>query len=209
MSEIKRGKFIVVEGLDGSGKTTQVQLLKEKMEELHGETMLFKNVSDGRIGKTIRSVLDPQNQLYVNNLQMACLFIAELYVVANKINAYLDHGVNVICDRWTYSTLAYAGYTDADRELIRGMYSKLLAPDIVIYLDVDPKTAIGRINARGEAKELYEDVGKLAAIGNRYTVNVFLDTSNLIVIDKDMNAGKKPQDICDYTMYRVQEIFKA
>ena len=203
---MKRGIFIAYEGIDGSGKTTQVDLLKERMTEQHGLTKLFKNVSPSAIGKTIRTVLDSDSGLYVNNLQMACLFIAELYVVAKEIEECLDLGINVICDRWTYSTLAYAGYTHSDRAHIVGMYQRILNPDIVIYLDVDPKTSIERINARGEAKELYEDEGKLAAIGNRYTTTVFLKTPNLIVVNKDMNAGTKPEAISDYIMYRVQEI---
>lgn len=202
---MERGKFIAYEGIDGSGKTTQVELVKAFMTEQHGETVLFKNVSPSPIGVTIRTVLDPDNKLYKNNLQMACLFIAELYVVAEKIEECLAKGINVICDRWTYSTLAYAGYTHSHRELILGMYEKILVPDVVVFLDVDPETSIKRINSRGESKELYEDVAKLKTISDRYRNDIVKELDNLVHIDIEMNDTESPDAISRYTMYRINE----
>ena len=175
---MERGKLIVVEGIDGCGKDTQIDLIYSYMLMQGMRVMKRSNISDLASGKYLRKILSDTN-LKLNNFELAKLFITELIEVSSEIDILLEEGINVVCSRWFYSTLAYAGTTDEEYVYIQKLISEsnLLNPDLTIYLNVTPSTAMERINSRGENKEIYEEIDKLSLIHERY-YKVFSDMIN-------------------------------
>jgi dTMP kinase len=209
----KKGKLIIVEGLDGCGKDTQIDMIVERLNNENIKTVKRTNVSDSPVGKAIREILSGSNPEYVIcNRQLAALFIAELHIVAREIKSQLEQGINVICSRWFTSTLAYAGKTESEfRDILHmgctdtttlykdesdvfedyqtkyKMDKFEVEPDFFIYLDIDPEEALNRINSRNESKEIYEDIEKLEVIKELYTkvLVTFCDTYEDVVLDAE------------------------
>lgn len=167
-----KGKLIVVEGIDGCGKDTQIDMLVDSLNDNGYESVKRANVSTSPTGRVIREVLS-KPELYVSNMQMATMFMTELYLVDKEIKELLNSGTNVIMSRWYYSTLAYAGKTLSDYLTIKELATFLTCvPDDLIYLDIPVSEAISRITKRDSETdkklELYESENKLTAISKKY-----------------------------------------
>ena len=165
-------KLIVYEGIDGCGKDTQINLMNDKLKSLGYDTIVLSNVSDSPIGKSIREVLS-NKEYYISSMQMACLFLSELFLVDKQIKEHLNNGKTVIMSRWFYSTLAYAGDKLNDYLTINDISDRLICkPDYLVYLDIDPETAMERITKRDDTTdkklELYENTSRLARIHKKY-----------------------------------------
>lgn len=186
-----RGKLIVFEGIDGCGKTTQIEKLKTYLIENELKVYCINNVTGGKIGKLIRDVIGPDHkELYINNYQIANLFLAELHIVARRVHDLINSGYNVICSRWWYTTLAYAGTTDNEFKAILGMCQYEIEPDIVFYLNIDPKQAYKRIHKRAIELEVFERLDKLIQYRIRYTkaLNQAADTTKIYNLDANGNT---------------------
>jgi len=163
-----KGKLIIFEGIDCCGKTTQIDNLVEYYNSKNIKTISMSNVSSSPVGKAIRKVLSTPKYV-VNNLQMAFLFISELYIVVEEIKKQLNKGVNVVLSRYIYSTLAYAGSKIEEFDLIEQSWVSDLKPDTIIYLDIDPKIALERLHSReNEVIEVYENIDKLSKVYDTY-----------------------------------------
>jgi dTMP kinase len=152
--------FAVFEGLDGSGTSTQLALLKQKLANraFNGQafTATFEP-TDGAIGKLIRSVL--KNELVLRADTLARLFAADrgehLYA-ADGIVERCRRGELVICDRYTLSSLVYQGI-ECGVELPRSLNSSFPAPELLIFFDIDPRLAQDRMAAR-PSLEIFEHI---------------------------------------------------
>jgi dTMP kinase len=148
-----RGKFITFEGIDGSGKTTQMRLLAEHLRaEGH---VVFETVEPGgtAIGQQIRRILlDSANQDLRPTAELLLYFASRAQNIEQCILPALQASNTVLCDRFTDSTLAYQGYA-------RGLGAEIvvalervacqgLTPDLTLLIDVDVETAIARMRAR-------------------------------------------------------------
>lgn len=155
-----KGKFIVIEGIDGCGKTTQVESVVKALTSRWISAVEMSNVSTSPIGIAIRKVLDDP-QYVVSSRQLACIFASELFITNEVIRKTLESGTWVVCSRWHYSTLAYAGSKKENYDLIEHIYrDNILNPDVLIYLDIKPDDAIKRIDSRDVGRDIYENVKK-------------------------------------------------
>ena len=198
------GKLIVYEGIDGCGKDTQINLMNDKLKSLEYDTIVLSNVSDSPIGKSIREVLS-NKEYYISSMQMACLFLSELFLVDKQIKEYLNNGKTVIMSRWFYSTLAYAGDKLNDYLAIKDISDRLICkPDYLIYLDIDPEIAMERITKRDDTTdkklELYENTSRLARIHNKYElvldmVSFEMKYTNIIKVDASKTIEEVFTDI--------------
>lgn len=214
-----KGKFIVIEGIDGSGKTTQVSMLKDRLdnEKFH----FTREVSDGPIGKLIRdSYLSGKRKCDERIINMLCAADRLDHITNNEdgINLYLNNGINVICDRYYLSTLAYNSYMMNSREDVidsihdsieMNNYSiELLVPDVTIYINLDPLEALRRINGGRNDVSVYENTTKLVKIHDTYNIaieilsNTFGD-EDIICIDANNLSTSELNDviyviICEY-----------
>jgi len=148
--------FVVFEGGDGSGTTTQLSRLAERLKNTE-KPVFFPTFepTDGQIGKLIRSAL--KKDLILKPETLAMLFAADRNEHLNSQNGILAHvnrGELVVSDRFVLSSLVYQGI-ECGNELPNVLNSRFAAPELTIFLDVDPKIAINRMSKRGSL-EIYE-----------------------------------------------------
>ena len=190
-------KFIVVEGSEGVGKSTQIKTIKLFLEEHKIEYILTREPGGTSFGESIRSIILDQNN-DTDNLTDSLLFYASRYENYNKIILpALKNGKTVICDRFHYSTLVYQGIV-GDDELVKkihnifdSIFSKSI--DHIIYLYTDPEESLKRISRRSitdkfESRGL-EYLNKL----NKAYESIFSNIENVIQLDtsRDKEITKK------------------
>jgi len=163
-----RARFIVLEGIDGAGTTTQARRLAEALERRGTPVCLTCEPTPGPVGKLIRQAL--QHKLVAENGEgvrpvswstMALLFAADrLDHVDSVIAPALSAGRTVVCDRYVLSSLAYQSVTSPAGEgavpWIRDLNARALRPDLTIVLDVSDEVAAERRAARGGPAEMFE-----------------------------------------------------
>ncbi len=162
-----KGKFIVFEGLDGCGKTTQAKKLGLFLRKTKHKVFLTKEpTKDNKFGKKIDKVLHHKEKISPFELQK--LFIKDReWHLKNVIEPALKKGKIVICDRYFFSTVAFGGI-DIDMEKLIKLNDKFLMPDLTIFLDVRPKICIERIFKRKKEVGFFEKEKKLEKVYKNY-----------------------------------------
>jgi dTMP kinase len=160
------GRFVVIEGIDGSGTTTQVARLAERLRAARIAVRATREPSDGPIGTLVRQVLTGRVVVPGGRAPgwatMALLFAADrMDHVESEIEPFASEGGVVLSDRYDASSLAYQSVSSgADArealEWIRSLNRYVRRPDLTIVLDVLPDVAADRRAQRGEAAQLYE-----------------------------------------------------
>jgi len=148
-----KGKFITIEGCDGSGKTTQGLLLKKTFEELNIPFLLTREPGGTYISEQIRDIiLNKKNKKMVWRTEALLYAASRSQLVGEEIIPSLAEGVHVICDRYVDSTLAYQGYGRGLNLLelidINFFATNGLKPDLTILLDIDPGETVKRRSGR-------------------------------------------------------------
>ena len=158
-----KGTFICIEGLDGSGKTTQTKILTQKLRKSHN-AVYTTEPSRGKIGTFIRnSYLYGEKRL--SSVIEALLFAADrIEHVETEVLPALHQGKLVISDRYLYSSLAYQGAAGLSLEWIEKINKHALRPDLAVFIDVDPKTAIYRLKPNKSVMENMETQQKVRKI---------------------------------------------
>jgi len=176
---IKKGIFLVIEGLDGSGKTTQATLIAEKLSKNYN-VLLTAEPSRGKIGTFIRDrCLYEQARLPTET--EALLFAADrIEHMQTELKPALEDGKLVICDRYVYSSLAYQGSAGLSLDWIKTINARALQPDFSIFIDVAPEKVIERLQRKKSIMETLETQTKVREIYLKY-----VDEGELIRIDGD------------------------
>ncbi|MFQ5762948.1 MAG: dTMP kinase, partial [Candidatus Bathyarchaeia archaeon] len=152
MQKPRRGVFIAVEGIDGSGKTTQSYLLVNQLRQLGYRTEYTAEPTYGPVGNIIRLHLSRGKSRRAE--WEALLFAADRYHhIQETILPKLKRGITLVSDRYVYSSLAYQGAAGVDLEWIRRLNRFAPKPDLTLYLDVDPKASLGR---KTEGRTVFE-----------------------------------------------------
>lgn len=161
MSTTKPGLFVTFEGLDGSGKTTQMRLLANHLRH-RGDTVI-ETVEPGgtRAGGGIRSILlDPSNHNLGATAELLLYFAARAQNVDEILTPAVAAGHIVLCDRWTDSTFAYQGYGRRLGEEIVNQLDAIACrgrkPDLTIWVDIDLETGLHRATARNRETDSAE-----------------------------------------------------
>jgi dTMP kinase len=140
-----KGKLIIIEGIDGSGTTTQSFLLYKNLKKKFKKVLLTKEPQNKKIINLIKETKDPVADLF--------FFLADRFLHYKKLKKFLEKGYIIISDRSFPSTYAYQFYYGGLRKIFKEDIIKKLdkisrnniEPDLVIILDIDPKTAIKRL----------------------------------------------------------------
>ncbi|KAK0488512.1 thymidylate kinase-domain-containing protein [Armillaria novae-zelandiae] len=155
-----RGAFIVIEGLDRSGKTTQTADLREKLAASGNAVKLHKFPDrTTSIGKMIDSYLQSKSDLDDHAIHL--LFSANRWELASTIEDILESGTTVLCDRYAFSGIAFSASKGLPYEWCRSPDIGLPAPDLVLFLDITPEKARergGYGNERYEKEEMQRKV---------------------------------------------------
>lgn len=170
----KQGYFIVLEGIDGAGSTTQAELLAKYFIEKNEKVIVSPEPSSGKIGKLLREFLAHQNSFNNQDLydqQMAYLFAADRhYHVYNNIDGVqkmLKENTNVITTRYYFSSLAYNAKTLKDFQFVSLLNQNFPPPHFLIYLDIPVDIALFRISHR-HSLEIYETKEKLTQVKENF-----------------------------------------
>jgi len=152
---MSKGLFITFEGIDGCGKSTQLNLLKDEFTKQGIEFIEVREPGGTAVGEKIRTILlDKANDSMTRMAELLLFEAARAQITEEVIIPALNKGVNVICDRFYDSTTAYQGYankmgTDLT-DFLNLKATNETYPDITILLDIDPNKAYERRAQRGE-----------------------------------------------------------
>ena len=187
---MKESLFIVFEGIDGSGKSTQAKLSFDYLKKHNCDAVFFAEPSSGKYGQLIRKELASKKELDAD--YMLNLFIKDRQDdVDNNILPSLNEGKIVVLDRYYYSNAAYQGAMNLDTETIlqQNIMQNFPKPDRVYFIDISVQTAMERINARlSNSKEVFEKFPFLEKVKANYSK--LIDESFLVV-----NAERGIDDI--------------
>ena len=195
------GRFIVFEGIDGSGKTTQARMLAAALESRGYKVRLTAEPTELPTGRALRAALGGSVKL--SECQMATLFVEDR--IAHNvepdvgINALVERGEIVICDRYYYSTLAYQGHS-TDYGWVKAMNlecPEIRKPDLCIYIDLLPEQSLERIAKGRDSVEIYENVETLTKVRQQF-LSVIEDigkTDKICVIDGYRMPDEVARDI--------------
>ena len=156
-----KGLFVTFEGIDGSGKSTQVTSLRRSLEDKGIQVIVIREPGGTRIGEKIRSILlDKANTDMSSRTELMLYEAARSQIVDEVILPSLKEGKVVICDRFFDSTIAYQGYArGVDLEainLLNQFAAGGLQPDLTFLLDLPVKAALDRIHIRVGEKDRLE-----------------------------------------------------
>ncbi|WP_324735502.1 dTMP kinase [Thermococcus sp. SY098] len=191
------GIFIVIEGIDGAGKSTQAKLLTKWFEKRGYEVVLTKEPTDTAFGKLIRKlVLTGGREGIIDGAKIsheaeALLFAADRAEHVKKlIEPSLKAGKVVISDRYFYSSLAYQWARGLDLEWLINLNKFAIRPDLVILLDLPVKESMKRINGR----QLKSEFDRIAELQKRVREN-YLKLVEMFPEMKIVNALASIEDI--------------
>lgn len=166
----ERGRFIVFEGLDGAGTTTQARRLLSRLQASGLEAALSNEPTGGDLGRVIRRILRGEYQPggpYQERIT-ALLFAADrLDHVGAHVEPLVAAGAQVISDRYVGSSLAYQS-SFCDPGWVAELNRYAVTPDLTIFLDVAPELGLERVSARAEARERYEALATQVAVHEAY-----------------------------------------
>ena len=178
--------YICLEGIDGSGKTTQIELIVKWLDECGLEVLRVFEPTDSPAGRLIRELLQNPNATSDNfQKTLALLFAADRIMLMEKIKEEEKTGRIVLSDRCFYSSMVYQNGTDWIAEINK--FAK--KPDIVLLMDIDPETAISRC----EGKDSFEDMKFLSKIRKKYLE--LADKEDFIVVNANNGLNKVHDDI--------------
>lgn len=157
---MKKGLFITFEGIDGCGKTTQLNMLKEMLEKDGYKVITTKEPGSGNLGSEIRKILLHAKETIANKAEMFLFLADRAQHVEMIIKPEIEKGNIVLCDRHTDSTVAYQGYgRNQDVNLLtelNDIATSTLKPDLTLLYDVSPETSSLRV---GREKDRMESEG--------------------------------------------------
>ncbi|MCU0653496.1 MAG: dTMP kinase [Candidatus Pacebacteria bacterium] len=200
------GKFIAIEGIDGTGKSTQAAMLANLFLGHDGITMcLTAEPSQFMVGGLVRSRLLGEWFCTPECLQL--MFAADRAEhLAKEIVPRLKEGISVVSDRYFLSSLAY-GAVDCDLDWLGHVNSRFIVPDLTIFLDADAKICAQRIADNGKSIELFEGSEVLEKVHKNYLAAIGLFEKEMPLAIIDGNSEK--QIVFENVKKAVQNLFTA
>lgn len=208
-TEKKKGRFIVFEGIDGSGKSTQIRFLSERLKKEGISCYTTMEPTDAPIGSLIHQIMI--GRMKTDNKVIAALFAADrLDHLLNEVNGLVskvEEGTTVISDRYYLSSYAYHS-VDMPMEQVVAMNAAsrdLLKPDIHIFIDVDPDTSVQRIANNRQHTELFEKKSRLIKTRECYleAIKKIKDEEYIVIVDGTQSV----EEIAEAIWKNVKEFF--
>lgn len=193
------GRFIVLEGLDGSGQDTQGRLLKILLSFAGYPIVLSNEPTDGQIGQRIRRILRKE-EIIKDPLEFQKLYVQdreedqEFLIVPT-----LKKGTNLILIRYAFSTVAFGGI-NVDMDILKEMNKDFILPDLIILLNASPEVCLERIGKRNQGFEFFETEKKLAQVRKNYLSLV--DEFDIRVV----NGELKIEEVFDQIVQIIKEV---
>lgn len=199
---METGYFLVIEGIDGSGKSTLVANLATRLQANGHPNLTFAEPTREATGLYLRRFL--RGEIQLSKEQQLQAFIEDRKVsVAKNIKPTLKAGKHVLLDRYCYSTAAYQAnhqYTP-QTILAQNMDQNFPTPDLLLYLEIEPKNALQRILARGNQQETFETLTELERIADNYCK--ILPTHTIY-----LNAARTAEQLLEAAYSQVENFLK-
>lgn len=200
--------FIALEGIDGSGKSTQVKLLASKLEQEGHKVYTTCEPTEGPIGRMIREIFN--HRMEGDQRTIAALFVADrlehLLSKQSGIVKMLEEGYTVITDRYYFSSYAYHSvHMDMDWVIEANKFSaQILRPDLNVYIDISPDVSMSRIKKDRSSVEMYETLENQKIVYSKYAEAFEKQKSveRIVSIDGD----QMPDKIAGEIWQQVQSI---
>ena len=198
---MRNNLFIALEGIDGSGKSTQTKLLAEKLVASRHKVHATFEPTDRPIGAMIRQIL--RGEMKADDRTIAGLFVADrldhLLNEDNGIIKKLEQGTTVITDRYYFSSYAYHG-THMNMDWViaaNAMSAEILKPDVNVFIDVTPEISMQRVSRNRASTELYETLENLTNVRAKFfeAFEKLKDTERVVIINGDQPIEKIGEDI--------------
>jgi dTMP kinase len=211
LGEKNKGRFIVFEGIDGSGKSTQIKNISKRLEILGNKIYSTFEPTDGPIGSLIRQMLS--GKVATDQRTIASLFAADrtdhLVNQENGVCLKVDQGEMVLCDRYYFSSYAYhAQYIDMEWVIhANSLNADILRPDVTIFIDVDPDLCFERIKSSRSNFDMYEKIDVMKKVRANYfqAFDVLKDLEKIIIIDGNTTMER----VEDKIFNEVKKIIKG
>jgi dTMP kinase len=187
--------FIVIDGIDGSGKTTQVALLKKYLESKNHDVFVTSEPTNGEFGKEIEKILRQKRAAHVSKEKWLELFTKDRQENIKKIRGALDDRKIVICDRYYYSTLAYQLEEDEWQDYA----SRFLIPNIIFIFDCPVELALNRVKEKysltGEKKAYFEKLNILKKVRKKFLLLPNYLNDNIKILNSSGSIQEISKDI--------------
>lgn len=157
------GKLIVFEGIDGMGKSSQLQLLAAALRQRNLPVVVTREPTDGPQGLVIREMLKKRAR-YSPQEELAAFIADRRWHVGEFLRPQLDAGKHVLCDRYYLSTIAYQGAMGLDVQEIIAAHSFAPPPDLALLFDAEPSVGVARIHRRGDTPNDFERLNYLEKV---------------------------------------------
>lgn len=196
-----RGKFITLEGIEGSGKTTQLEFIVEYIEKNAKQVVCTREPGGTIVGEKIREILLDNNLPAMHSdTELMLMFAARVEHIKQVIEPALNDGKWVVCDRFYDATYAYQGY-GRDISLnrideLRSFSIGTLEPDITFLLDVSLDVSMQRVASRG-SKDRFENekIDFYKKVRNGYLTIARQNNKRVCLIDADKNIADVQSEI--------------
>ena len=202
--------FIAFEGIDGSGKSTQVKLLTQYLTNKGHKVYATCEPTDSPIGKMIRDIFN--HRMEGDHKVIAALFAADrlnhLLNSTDGILKKLDEGYTVITDRYYFSSYAYHSVHDIEMDWViqaNALSAELLKPDLNIYIEMDPQVSMKRLTSGRTHIEIYETLENLVKVKEKYELafEKLKDSENIFKV----NGNRTPEEVSAAIIQKITTIF--
>ena len=205
----EKGYFISFEGIDGSGKSTQIKHLAQFLENLGFAVVITREPGGSIGGEQIRNLLlQGETDRWSAETEILLFTAARRDHLERIILPALEDGKVVICDRFTDSTRMYQGMRGPSlRNLVESLNEKVIKcdPDLTIIIDINPETGLKRAKSRKTVEERFEDFGvELQMKMRQGFIELAKEFSNRIeVVNGQQSVDELAQDICTLVKARL------
>ncbi len=193
--------FVSFEGCDGSGKSTQLRLVREYLEKTNQSAIYVREPGSTSISEQIRAIILDEKNKEMNDITEALLYAASrAQLVHEIIKPALEKGELVICDRYVHSSIAYQGYArEMGAELIAKINEPAVdgcMPDLTIFIDLPPKKCWRSL--KGSADRLEQEKGEFhEKVYEGYVAQMQASSSHFVAIKPDFDKNVTAQKIIE------------
>lgn len=192
MKEKEKGKFIALEGPDGCGKSTQVSLLTDWLEEAGNKVIATKEPTKNPIGQILRSAL--QGDIDLSLEAEALLFASDrAQHVHDVIQPGIEEGKTVVTGRYVYSSLAYQSSRGLPQKWVEKINETVIKPDLTVFIDIPSEVGLKRKNSSRKPDEFEKNLELQKKV--RKTYQKIAEDKNIPVIDGTMSKEKVHEEI--------------
>ncbi|MGY8814718.1 MAG: dTMP kinase [Gammaproteobacteria bacterium] len=197
---MKAGLFITLEGIEGVGKSTQMQFISSEIEDKGFRTLLTREPGGTKLGEAVRNILLNSADLSIlPDTELLLMFAARSQHIEEVIKPALKLGTIVICDRFTDASYAYQGggrgISQDSIKILEQWVQKELTPDVTFLFDADVKTGLTRVASRGDSDRFEsEEVSFFNRVRQNYLDRAKADPDRIKLIDSEQDiAGVQNQ----------------